>query len=83
MYLKVRNKNIETMYPLILQRFPVLTESDKMSGNTYYAIDIGSLTELMELDALCQVTNDKYFGIKLSGTEITFLETEYEFEREL
>ena len=83
MYLKVRNKNIETMYPLILQRFPVLTEIDKMSGNTYYAIDIESLTALMELDALCRVTNDKYLGIKLSGTELTFLETEYEFEREL
>lgn len=83
MYLKVKNKNIETMYPLILQRFPVLTESDKMTGNTYYAIDIDSLTALMELDALCRVTNDNYLGIKLSGTELTLLESEYEFEREL
>ena len=71
------------MYPLVLQRFDALKENDNERGNTYYALNIGDLSELLELDALCRVTNGHYLGIKLSGMELTLLETEYEFERDL
>ena len=71
------------MYPLILQRFDALKENDHENGNTYYALNIGDLSELLELDALCRVTNEHYLGVKVSGMELTLLETVYEFERTL
>lgn len=83
MYLKVRNKNLDVMYPLLLDRFPVLKDEDKQTGNVLYAINISSLQELMELDSLARLTNTSYLGVKLSGTELTLLETAYEFERDL
>ena len=81
MYFRVKNRNIESGYSLLLKQFETLVLYDKATGCSYYSINIETLQNLIELDSICKQCNDSYVGVKLSGNEITLLETLYEFER--
>lgn len=83
MYFRVKNKNISLTYPLATVEMGISEDYDKVTGNTYYALELKSLEDILSLDALCKVCNPYYLGLKINGNEITFLETEYEFEKEL
>ena len=82
MYFRVKNNHLLYNYPLT-DIFNVAEYYEKSTGKTYNAIEINSITELLNLDALCRTTNDYYKGLKIDGNTITILTQVLEMENEV
>lgn len=82
MFFRVKNNNLQYNYPLT-EMFNIAEYYEKSTGKTYNAIEIASLTDLLNLDAVCRTTNEYYKGLKVEGNTITILTQVLDMESEV
>lgn len=82
MYFRVKNNHLLYNYPLT-DIFNVAEYYEKSTGKTYNAIEINSITDLLNLDSLCRTTNEYYKGLKIEGNTITILTQVLDMENEV
>lgn len=71
MLLQIKNRNIDSRYPLVMATCDIVSYYDKLTGLDTYAVNIKTIDDLLSFEAAVKANEESYNGIILNGTTIT------------
>lgn len=71
MRMSIRNRNLESRYPLVMATCDIITYFDKLTGLDSYVIELNNITDLLTFEAAIRASEESYSGLLIEGTTIT------------
>ena len=71
MRMSIRNRNLESRYPLVMATCDIITYFDKLTGLDSYVIELNNITDLLTFESAIRASEEAYSGLLIEGTTIT------------